>query len=158
MILDSSAVVAVMLREPGQDRLLRAIAEAVVLGIGAPTLVETGMVLTARIQGDARALLTTFLDDFDVEVVPFDEGHLARGSGGVRSLRQGTPPSRAQLRRLPELRRSHDRRATAAGGRGGLRPHRFDRGLSRPASGWSARGGSSRRRARGLCASVSRAS
>jgi ribonuclease VapC len=46
VILDPSAVVALMLREPGHDRLLRAIAEAAVVGIGAPTLVETGMVLT----------------------------------------------------------------------------------------------------------------
>lgn len=41
------------------------------LGIGAPTSVETGMMLTARIQGDARPLLTTFVDDSGVEVVPF---------------------------------------------------------------------------------------
>jgi ribonuclease VapC len=93
VILDPSAVVALMLREPGHDRLLRAIAEAAVVGIGAPTLVETGMVLTARIQGDARALLTTFVDDFGVEVVPFDEGHWREALAAFIRFGKGRHPA-----------------------------------------------------------------
>jgi ribonuclease VapC len=93
VILDPSAIVALMLREPGHDRLLRAIAEAAVVGIGAPTLVETGMVLTARIQGDARALLTTFVDDFGVEVVPFDEGHWREALAAFIRFGKGRHPA-----------------------------------------------------------------
>ena len=53
MILDSSAVVAIFLREPGWQALFECLATANVSGIGTPTLVETGIVLSARLQRDA---------------------------------------------------------------------------------------------------------
>ena len=45
------------------------------LAIGAPTLFETGMVITGRLRGDGRATVTKFLRDWDVEIVPFGEPH-----------------------------------------------------------------------------------
>jgi ribonuclease VapC len=42
MILDSSALVAILLREPGHEPLLDAISAAAEVGIGAPNLVEAG--------------------------------------------------------------------------------------------------------------------
>jgi ribonuclease VapC len=52
MILDSSAVVAIFFQEPGYETLLHKVATAEEAGIGAPTLVECGIVLTARMIGD----------------------------------------------------------------------------------------------------------
>jgi ribonuclease VapC len=75
VILDSSAVVAVALREPGQERLLAAMGSARSLSIGAPTLVEATIVLSARLQVDARGLMGRFLLEGDVAVVPFTEAH-----------------------------------------------------------------------------------
>lgn len=49
MVLDSSAIVAIHLREPGHDRLIEALENAEVLLTGAPTLLETAMMLTARL-------------------------------------------------------------------------------------------------------------
>lgn len=49
MILDASAVVAILLREPGYLNLLEAIGTAPKVAIGAPTLVESSMVVTARL-------------------------------------------------------------------------------------------------------------
>jgi ribonuclease VapC len=75
MILDSSAVVAVALREPGADRVLAAMSAAPALGIGAPTLVETTIVLSARLGRDARGLVGRFVLEAEVAVVPFTDAH-----------------------------------------------------------------------------------
>ncbi len=75
MILDSSAVVAIVLGEPGADRLQAALSAAPSVGIGAPTLVETAIVLTARLGRDTRGLLGRLVIEADVAVVPFTDVH-----------------------------------------------------------------------------------
>lgn len=75
MILDSSAVVAIALREPGFENLLAAMDAAPRIGIGAPTLVETTVVLSARTGLDGRGLVSRFLLEADVAVVPFTDAH-----------------------------------------------------------------------------------
>lgn len=49
MIVDSSALVAIALGEPGYEELAARLAAAVAVGIGAPTLAEAGIVLSARL-------------------------------------------------------------------------------------------------------------
>lgn len=75
MILDSSAVVAIVLQEPGHVRLLELLADEEAPGIGAPTLVETGIVLAAKAGIAGRTLLARFLGDVDSAVIPFEEEH-----------------------------------------------------------------------------------
>jgi ribonuclease VapC len=75
MILDSSALVAVVLREPGYDRILGRMDAAGRLGIGAPTLVETAIVLSARLTTDARGLVSRLLIEGHIAVVPFTDAH-----------------------------------------------------------------------------------
>lgn len=75
MILDSSAIVAVFLKEPGFDELLQKLASQRSAGIGTPNLVECGIVLTARLGRDARPLLLRFLQEFAIQPVPFGEDH-----------------------------------------------------------------------------------
>ena len=75
MILDSSALVSVMLGEAGAEEIERKIREAELLAIGAPTLLETGMVMTAKRGEPGRAVVSAFLDGVDVIVTPFDERH-----------------------------------------------------------------------------------
>ncbi len=75
MILDTSAVVAVFLQEPGYQDLVARLAERPVIGIGTPTLAECGIVLSARLQRDAAPLLERFLQEFGVEPIPFGQDH-----------------------------------------------------------------------------------
>lgn len=75
MILDSSALISVMLGEAGAEEIERKIREAELLAIGAPTLLETGMVMTAKRGEPGRAVVSSFLDGVDVVVTPFDERH-----------------------------------------------------------------------------------
>jgi ribonuclease VapC len=75
MIIDSSAVVAIFFQEPGFETLLDKLADAAEIGVGAPTLVECGIVLSARLSIDARSLLIRFLKEVNVVTIPFTEAH-----------------------------------------------------------------------------------
>ena len=48
MIADSSAIVAVFLKEPGFEDVLAKLASQGAIGIGTPNLLECGIVLSAR--------------------------------------------------------------------------------------------------------------
>jgi ribonuclease VapC len=48
VIVDASALVALLLREPGWERIADALAGAAHVAIGAPTLTETAIVLHAK--------------------------------------------------------------------------------------------------------------
>jgi|SRR5271157_2857694 len=76
MVLDSSAMVAILLKEPDHERLIDRIEAAEVVVVGVPTLLETTMVLTARLSQDARPMLFSLLRRVEAEVVPFNEEHL----------------------------------------------------------------------------------
>jgi ribonuclease VapC len=75
VILDASAILAVLLREPGCEDLLRLITESQVVAAGAPTLVETALALSARMRKNARVLLNEFLREAEVEIISFTRDH-----------------------------------------------------------------------------------
>ena len=75
MVLDSSAVIAVVLKEAGYQDLLAKIKAAPGVAIGAPTLVETLIVLTARLRGESLLVVKQLLIAAEAEVIPFSEDH-----------------------------------------------------------------------------------
>lgn len=75
MILDSSAIIAVLLREPDHKRLIDALAGAERLAVGGPTLAETGMVLVARLGIPGKSLLARFVQETSADVVAVGPGH-----------------------------------------------------------------------------------
>lgn len=75
MILDSSAIVAVVFKEPGFETVLDKIAAADIVAIGAPTAAETAIVLQARLGRTSRGALARLLQEWDVLVVPFGDHH-----------------------------------------------------------------------------------
>jgi ribonuclease VapC len=76
VILDSSAVVAVLIEEPGWEELEKRMREAEVLAIGAPTLMETNAVMARRVRGEVgRTAVARFSEDLDVVVIPFAQAH-----------------------------------------------------------------------------------
>ena len=75
MILDASAVVAILLREPGFEHLVDAIGQSPAVGIGAPTLVESGIVVATRLGPNARDLAAAMIREAEVDVIPFAEDH-----------------------------------------------------------------------------------
>ncbi len=75
MVLDSSAIVAMLRGEEGHGRLHAKLEATGVLAIGAPTLFETGIVAVGRFGQVGRSLVSQFLEYWSVEVAPFDERH-----------------------------------------------------------------------------------
>lgn len=75
MILDSSAVVAVIREENDEARLLEAIEEADNVGIGTPTLTETSIVLVRRMGVAGRLALGRFLERNRIVSIPFEARH-----------------------------------------------------------------------------------
>jgi ribonuclease VapC len=75
VILDSSAIIAILLRQPGYEGLRDALAASEQAGIGAPTVVETSIVLCARLGRTGKTLLARFLEEAELEVVQFTAEH-----------------------------------------------------------------------------------
>jgi ribonuclease VapC len=76
MIVDTSALVAIVVREPGHEMLLETLTDpSANAAIGMPTVAELGLVLSARLRTDARLLVAGLLDQLDIATVPFVDEH-----------------------------------------------------------------------------------
>ena len=75
MILDSSALIAIALDEPEREILVAKFNAADTVAVGAPTLVEAGIVLSARAGQDASAVLVELLAAADAVVIEFGQRH-----------------------------------------------------------------------------------
>ncbi len=95
MILDSSAVVAIVLRAPECEHLLARMRDAPRLGIGAATLLEAGIVLSSRLADDARGRLARLLLESGIVVLPVTDAHF--GAAMEAWLRYGKGRHRAAL-------------------------------------------------------------
>jgi len=93
MVLDTSAIVAIHLKEPGHDRLIEAIDKSAVVIVGVPTLLEAAMVLSTRVGQDARPLLFAFLRRLGAEVVAFNEDHLDAATTAFLRFGRGRHPA-----------------------------------------------------------------
>src|SRR5579883_2384746 len=93
MVLDSSAIVAIQLEEPGHFRLIDAIEGAELVVVGSPTLLETTMVLTTRLGQDARPRVSAFLRRIRAEVVAFNEQHLEAAAAAFLRFGRGRHPA-----------------------------------------------------------------
>ena len=93
MVLDSSAIVAIHLREPGHERLMDRIDAAEVVVVGVPTLLESVMVLTSRLGHDARPMLLAFLRRVEAEVIPFNQEHMDAAATAFIRFGKGRHPA-----------------------------------------------------------------
>ena len=89
MTLDSSALVAILFAEPGYLELVDAILEADTVRVGAPTLVETALVLTARRGKPALAELDALIEELDVAVLPFGEAEYRKAAAAFTRYGRG---------------------------------------------------------------------
>ncbi len=75
MIIDTSAIVALLVKEPGFEGLLEKLANDPNPAVNATTLTEAGIVLSARIGDDARGMLARFVQEGGIEILPFGDAH-----------------------------------------------------------------------------------
>jgi ribonuclease VapC len=93
MILDSSAIVASYRPNQGYEEIRERISAAEILGVGEPTVVESGIVLSARIGRDARPELNEFLRVADAEVIPFGLEHFHAALDAFLRFGKGRHPA-----------------------------------------------------------------
>ncbi|MBS1846203.1 MAG: type II toxin-antitoxin system VapC family toxin [Actinobacteria bacterium] len=94
MILDGSALVAVLIQEPGYEALELKMREADLLATGAPTLVEADLVLARRTRDDmGRIALSRFRRDLGVVVIPFGERHREAAADAFSRFGRGRHPA-----------------------------------------------------------------
>jgi ribonuclease VapC len=74
MVLDTSALLAILLAEPESQAMVRAVAEDERRLVGAPTLVEASAVMLAKKGGAGEVALDALLERLGVEVVPMSVG------------------------------------------------------------------------------------
>jgi ribonuclease VapC len=97
MILDSSALVSVICCEPEHEELLRKIAQARVLAIGAPTVAETQLLVSIKLGRDAADLVDQLLAELQVTVIAFGREHLAVFAEASQRFGQGRHPAQLNM-------------------------------------------------------------
>jgi ribonuclease VapC len=93
MILDSSALVAIALDEPERADMVAKIDAADVVGVAAPTLVEAGIVLSARLGHNAVDVLAEMMAATDAVVVDFGAGHWREALAAWHRFGRGRHPA-----------------------------------------------------------------
>jgi len=91
VIVDASAIVASVLREPGRERLVDAIDRAESVAIGAATVTEASIVLAAK--GVPPTVLHALLAEVEIEVVPDTRDHAHVAATAYRRFGRGRHPA-----------------------------------------------------------------
>lgn len=89
MVLDSSAVVAILLNEPAATVLESEMNNAASFAMGAPSVLETAMVVEARHPERGARNLDAFIANWQIEIVPFDTEQLAVAREAFRRYGRG---------------------------------------------------------------------
>lgn len=97
MILDSSAIIAMINRESQAEVLERALAGARDAKIGAPTRLESWIVLGAKFGIRGKTLLARFLQEWEVTTVAFGNRHADVASDAYYRFGKGRHPAKLNM-------------------------------------------------------------
>lgn len=93
MVLDTSAIIAVLQNEPKAEMLIAKMKSANILRISAATIVEAGIVMQTR-YGDAGELeIDQFIHRLSISVVPVSAEHAELARLGYRKYGKGIHPA-----------------------------------------------------------------
>jgi ribonuclease VapC len=93
MVVDTSALVALILDEPEADRFRGLVADAASLKVSTVSVLEASLVLEARISPDAGRELDLFLTTSGFEIASFDEEQLRAARRAWRKFGKGKHPA-----------------------------------------------------------------
>jgi ribonuclease VapC len=88
-VVDTSALVAILTREPDAERLLGALDGLMHRLVSAGTILELSLVLQARHGATADVLVDECIRDLRLDVVPFDGLQLVLARDGARRFGKG---------------------------------------------------------------------
>ena len=123
MIVDTSAVLAILFHEPDAERFASAITTASSRRMSAATLLETTIVLESRSGAAAGYELDSFLQEAEIELEPVTPDQAQAARRAWRRFGKGNHPAGLNFGRLLRLCpcRSHPGASPVQGWR--LRPH-----------------------------------
>jgi ribonuclease VapC len=93
LILDASVLIAIALDEPERTALVAKINAAETVAVGAPTLVEAGIVLSSRTGHDASEVLAELVAAAGAVVVEFSPSHWQEAVSAWRRFGKGRHPA-----------------------------------------------------------------
>ncbi len=97
VVIDTSAVIAILQEEPGAAVLARAMENAHVRLLSAASFVEAGIVLEARVGPAGQGMLERFVADGEVEVISLTRVHARAAVDGFRRYGKGRHPAALNL-------------------------------------------------------------
>ena len=97
MIIDSSAICAILFREPEARRFAEAIGDADVCRMSAGTLLETAMVVEGRVGSPGGDELDAFIERHAIEIVPVTAQQVAAARRAWRRFGKGNHPAALNL-------------------------------------------------------------
>ena len=93
MIVDTSALMAILLDEEDGEDFATNIFRADTRAMASPTLVETMIVAISRLGPAGRDRVIELIDALGVEVVPFDPDHARLATDAFRAYGKGRHPA-----------------------------------------------------------------
>jgi len=91
--LDSSVLVAVLFAEPGYLDLVDRMLEADHVRVGAPTLVETSLVVAGRRHAPTKGVVEGLVKELAITVVPFGEAEWRAATDAFTRFGRGRHPA-----------------------------------------------------------------
>ncbi len=93
IVVDTSALIAVFEDEPERQQFSSIIANADRRLVSTVTLLEAGMVARGRRGGAGLTAMQAIIEQAEIEVVPFDSGHLALALDAFEHYGKGLNPA-----------------------------------------------------------------
>jgi ribonuclease VapC len=93
LVVDTSAVVAIILGEPRSEELSVHLENAIARLMSAAIRVELGIVIEARFWPAGQDIVDRFLRDANIDIVPVDADLAARAMSGWRRYGKGRHPA-----------------------------------------------------------------
>jgi ribonuclease VapC len=90
VIVDTSAIVAIVLDEPHSAQLAELVFDATAPKMSAATAVEVSAVLTRRLRPEDQRRVERLLDEWEIELVAFDAEQAAIASRAYRDFGRGS--------------------------------------------------------------------
>jgi len=93
MIVDSSALISILLEEAGYEKVLDKVNDAELVFLAAPTALEAAIVLSARLGRDARPMLAGLVRRMNAEMVDFTQRHYEAAVAAYLRFGKGRHPA-----------------------------------------------------------------
>ena len=97
MIRDASATISMLIAEPGWEELLRKIESADFVAIGAPTMFETALALSNKLESDALPTVQAMIRRTNGNVLPCTRERMHAAIDGFRRFGKGRRKAKLNL-------------------------------------------------------------